>query len=67
MSRSKLVDIEVELVHETDMAWLVRNIEDDPEAYDPVWIPKSRGELSINDDTLTLTIPESLAIEKELV
>lgn len=59
---SKLVDLEVELRHETDKAWLI---------YDgkiEQWIPKSQAELDLKSDVRgTLTLPEWLAKEKELI
>jgi hypothetical protein len=64
VSKSDLIDLTVFLVHETDKAWLVS-----PDDELKVWIPKSRGELEKNADgkTYNLTIPESLATEKELI
>lgn len=56
---SKLTDIEIHVRHETDKAYLV---------YDgkkTVWLPKSQVQLS--DDKKTITMPEWLAIDKELV
>ena len=55
---SDLIDIEVVLKHETELAWLV----DDGDVK-PVWIPKSQAEF----DGETLTLPEWLALEKELI
>jgi len=57
MSSHKLVDIEVELRHETDAAYLVND------GGESVWVPKSQCEL----DGSTLTLPEWLAMEKELI
>jgi hypothetical protein len=57
--RDAVVDIEVEVLFETDKAWRVR----DKDTLNEVWIPKSQGEI---EDGL-LTIPEWLAIEKELI
>lgn len=59
--RSTLIDLEVVLVRETEKAWLVRGLDSGREA----WIPKSQAELDLEEDVLTL--PEALAIEKELV
>ena len=55
---SDLVDVEVILKHETESAWLVDDGDEDP-----VWIPKSQAEF----DGKILTLPEWLAMEKELI
>jgi predicted kinase len=56
----KLVDIEdIRVLHETEKAYRIDN------GTIVFWIPKSQCELS--DDRKTLTLPEWLAIEKELV
>jgi len=55
---SDLIDIEVVLKHETELAWLVDDGDEKP-----VWIPKSQAEF----DGETLTLPEWLALEKELI
>ena len=62
--KSDLVDIVVELEHETDKAWLVRWDED----IDPVWIPMSQGELEPikGKSAYTLTIPKWLADKNEM-
>ena len=66
--RSNLTDIEVELHHETDKAWLVSLDGDRSKAQ---WIPKSQGEMeelfSHPSEHYTLTAPEPLLIEKGLV
>lgn len=56
--KSNLVDIEAELQHETDMAFLL-NAEGVQ-----VWVPKSLVE---NNEDGTFTLPEWLAMEKGLV
>ncbi len=58
MMASDLIDIEVILKHETDSAWLVDDGDEKP-----VWIPKSQAEF----DGEILTLPEWLAMEKELI
>lgn len=60
MPQSKLCDITVELLHETNAAWLV----DDGDK--KVWIPKAIGELKKNR-TYTLTAPEWILKDKGLV
>jgi mannose-6-phosphate isomerase-like protein (cupin superfamily) len=57
--RSDLVDIGVELKHETDRAWLVFD------GAKEVWVPKSQAELS--EDQKTLTMPEWLAMDKGFI
>jgi hypothetical protein len=56
----KLIDLMVEVVKSTEKAWFVET-EDGLEA----WIPKSQAEF--DEDTLTLTLPEWLAIDKGLI
>ena len=58
MSDSKLFDFAAELKHETANAFLVTDGDKD------YWLPKSMTE---NNRDGTFTIPEWLAIEKELV
>jgi hypothetical protein len=55
--RSNLVDVECELVHETERAILVYN------GKVKVWLPKSVAEF---EDGI-VTLPEKFAIEKELI
>lgn len=62
--KSDLVDIEVQLHHETEKAWLVS---DTGNSKDAVWIPKSQAELEQFGDGHTITCPEWLAIEKGLI
>lgn len=49
----------VELIHETELAWLML-IEDQE-----VWLPKSQCEF--DEDDGTVLVPEWLAVEKGLV
>jgi hypothetical protein len=56
--RSDLVDLEVEIVHQTERAVLV----DDGRV--KVWLPKAVVEL--NEDG-TITLPEAVAFEKGLL
>lgn len=62
--RSDLVDISVVLLRETDKAWHVDHGGDAP-----AWIPKSQAELERdqNGKTWTLTCPEWLATDKEMI
>lgn len=65
MSRNHdpLHDITVQLIHETDKAWLLND-----GAKENVWVPKSWGELDNNPDgTYTLTMPESKCKEKGFI
>ncbi len=64
MSRSNLVDVEVEIHLETERAWLVS---DDGDRDSAVWIPKSQAELVTERRTHMLTLPEWLATEKGLI
>jgi len=68
--KSDLFDIAVELVHQTDKAWLVNDgtlCADDNKPVN-VWVPKSQCELERNSDgkTWTLTGPEWLLNAKGL-
>jgi len=68
MSRSELVDLQVEILHETELAILVRT--DALENGGKVWLPKSAIEIYRGDPipgACTITLPEKLAIEKELI
>jgi len=62
---TKLVDIEVTLKHETELAYRVEShitgCSD--------WIPKSQCELELksNTDEGILTLPENIASEKRLI
>ena len=66
--RSNIVDLELVWHHETERAVLVAR---DEEA-EPVWLPKSQ--IDIDDDEpksrgflVVVSMPEPLAVEKELV
>jgi hypothetical protein len=54
----KLTDIELEIKAETDRAVMVENLKGKV-----VWLPKSQIEI----DNGVITLPEWLAIEKELI
>ncbi len=56
--RSNLVDIDATLVHETDRAVLLDT------GSVRAWVPKSAVE---NNGDGTWTLPEAMAVEKELV
>lgn len=58
MSAERLFDLTADLKHETDKAFLVTDGDKD------VWLPKSLVE---NNGDGTFTMPEWLAIDKELV
>jgi hypothetical protein len=63
---SEIVDIGVEIKHETEKAWLVVSFITNRQA----WIPKSVGEMSgyeKSNRTGTLTLPTNYATDKELV
>ncbi len=60
--RVDLVDVTVKLKHETKAAWLVSDGDRD------VWLPKSQCELEHGKDMVCIvTMPEWLAVEKELI
>lgn len=62
--KSDLVQVEVQLHHETEKAWL---ISDDGERDNAVWVPKSQAELRRKGQHHELECPEWLAIDKGLV
>ncbi len=63
MPRSELFDITVQLIHQTEKAYLVTADEDRE-----VWLPKSVCELEPNNDgTYTLTAPAKMLQEKGLI
>ena len=66
MSKSDLIDVSVQLHHETPKAWLVS---DDGVADHGVWIPKTQAEMepSKTSGVYTLTLPEWLATDKRLI
>jgi len=61
----EVIDVSVQLLHETSSEWLVTY--SIPE--EAVWVPKSQCQLeeSGHDGIYTLWIPEWLAVEKEIV
>ena len=54
------VELDAELQHETDEAWLL-----DFGGNEPVWIPKSQG--SFDPDEGTAEVPEWLAYKEGLI
>lgn len=58
--RSDLIEVAVQLHHETAKAWLVS---DDGDRDNAVWIPKSQAELADG----VLTLPDWLAKDKGLI
>lgn len=57
--RSELHDIPVQLIHETEKAWLVND------GTKEAWVPKSIAEMEQNrDGTWTLTAPQSILKQK---
>ena len=62
--RSNLVDVECEIALESNMAIAVTDGTMENERLKLFWLPKSQ--IEINDDG-TVTMPEWLAIEKELI
>ena len=61
---SDLIDVTIQIHHETEKAWLVSV---DGSRDSAVWIPKSQAELMTERRTHTLTLPEWLATEKGLI
>ena len=61
--KSNLIDVACTFKHETKAAWLVNDGDRD------IWLPKSQCEVDIAGDNTTciVTLPEWLAIEKELI
>ena len=63
---SRLVDVPVTLVHQTEKAILIRLDDDETK----VWLAKSQVEFSENDPrpgVTTVTLPENLALEKGMI
>lgn len=63
MAKDNLVDIEVEILSETDKAWRVHD------GVRAVWVPKSQVEIELTHGSnrlVVLTMPEWLAVDKEL-
>jgi hypothetical protein len=64
--KSNLIDIDVEVLHRTDKAVLVRTGHKEQ----AVWLPLSQVEIEPNgagDGIETITLPEPLALEKGLI
>ncbi len=61
--RSDLIKLDVDLLHETELAYLVDNGDDE------FWIPKSVCELGLSDDGThhILELPEKIAVNKGLI
>lgn len=65
MGNNKLTDIDAELVHETDDAYLIWNgLETFHSGRYEVWVPKEHTE---DNEDGTFTMPEWLALEKGLI
>jgi hypothetical protein len=67
--KSDLVDLNVEIKHQTAQAVLIFDPEDD-ERTKTIWLPHSQIEIEYKDQHkrfATVTMPEWLAIEKGLV
>jgi hypothetical protein len=62
--KSDLIDVAIQLHHETEKAWLVS---DDGDRKRAVWIPKSQAEIESKGKHHELTMPEWLALEKGLI
>lgn len=65
MSNSHIVDLTLQLHHETDRAILVS---DDGEEEQAVWLPLSQCEVNkLKGNVVEVTMPEWLAIDKKLI
>jgi hypothetical protein len=62
--RSRLIDLEVFVHHSTDRAWLISLDGDRNKA---TWIPKSVCEIDTDQGQATMTVSESIAVDKGLV
>lgn len=62
--KSDLADIDVQLHHETEKAWLVSS---DGDRENAIWIPKSQAEIEPKGKHHVLTCPEWLATDKGLI
>ena len=64
--RSNLIDLTVQLVHETDKAVLVNAMIGNSEN---TWLPKYLIEIdkTANPGFIVITLPEYIALEKELI
>lgn len=61
MNKSNLIDLAVEIRHETANAWLVHD------GHRDVWVPKSQCEVTETRGPSIITLPEWLAKAKELI
>jgi len=61
VSDSKLIDLAVDIRHETALAYLVHD------GHRDVWLPKSQCEVSEERGAAIVTLPEWLAKAKELI
>ncbi len=61
MTDSKLIDLAVEIRHETARAWLVHD------GHRDVWLPKSIVEVSEERGASIVTLPEWLARKTSLI
>jgi hypothetical protein len=61
MSKSDLIDLAVEIRHETARAFLVHD------GHRDVWIPKSQCEVTETSGPSVITLPEWLAKDKGLI
>lgn len=66
MAKSNIIDVELLYMHETEKGVLVAK----DETSEPVWLPKSQVEIDapgrVRGSVCIVTLPEWLAIEKEL-
>jgi len=66
--KSNLIDITVQLKHQTDLAILVTD-----DGTNAIWLPKSQIECDVDldnadvGDTIEVTLPEWLALDKGLI
>lgn len=58
--RSDLIDVDVDLIHETDRAWLFST-----DGENRIWVPKTLGEY--DEDGKQVALPRRIAEEKGLV
>lgn len=59
--KSDLIDVSVEIRHDTPNAWLVHD------GHRDVWLPKSQVEVTSERGPSIVTLPEWLAKAKELI
>lgn len=62
---TKLVDVDVTVKHETELAWRIES----HFTGETVWIPKSQCKLflSVHTNDGVLTLPENIAMEKRII